>query len=217
MASLDRSRTRQERRLRLGAGAQERYALQTGEWHNTFSSEFVEQKRGEGAWLGDSRKMEEWPRPPELSPGFTLALRVIVPSGAVCVPCSSLSSKLVALAPPPPDRAREIVICFTKPGAKVSGWPGRRSMGTQLVGSFQNEAGETVWVVEQEVDPVTLQNAELSGPRAFRPDVSGIDENSLLRGLFFGVHEDGSRWVFEARLDASEDPREIAKKLARRG
>ncbi|MGZ5259125.1 MAG: hypothetical protein ACXWC0_16010 [Burkholderiales bacterium] len=47
-----------------------------GFWHIAFSPEFFESKFNAPK---PSRFMDEWPRPPEIAPGFTLAFRIIVP------------------------------------------------------------------------------------------------------------------------------------------
>ena len=47
----------------------------------------------------------------------------------------------------PESKATELDIFLVKPKTLVSGWPGKRFIGTSLIGAIPLESGETVWAV----------------------------------------------------------------------
>jgi len=59
----------------------------------------------------------------------------------------------------PASKATEIDILITKPTVSGTGWPGKRSMGTSLIDSFELKNGETVWAVYWIIDMPDLSKA----------------------------------------------------------
>jgi hypothetical protein len=107
----------------------------------------------EERWTGGSRLAGQFSRPAETAPGCRLAFRVLVPASAVSINSAveSLPKDLIWIPPPQPDRAVEIALIMTAPGAQTDGWPGRRAMSTGLVGGFPLDSGEYLWLVHREV------------------------------------------------------------------
>jgi hypothetical protein len=90
-----------------------------------------------------------------------------------------------------PDEAIiEFDVFLIKPGTRVSGWPGRRSMSTQLIGKLDLENGETVWVTVREESLSESMTRDITSWKKGLSRFGGPD----IRALIFGIHEeDGSR------------------------
>jgi len=147
---------------------------ESGDWRLAFAEQFEKKLTSEGRWReGESRKVAQWPRSTEIAPGCTLAFRVLVPASAVTIGADPdvLPNDLVWINPPAEERAVEVALIITEPRTPVDGWPGRRAMGTQLVGSLSLPTGETAWIVHREVDIPTLAPAKGSVSR-FDPESS---------------------------------------------
>jgi hypothetical protein len=81
----------------------------------------------------------------ELIQGLTLAYRIITPFATLCATIlPEPGSEIVWIPPPPIGHAVETVVIITTAAALTDGWPGRRSMGTRLVGRFQLDNVDTV-------------------------------------------------------------------------
>jgi hypothetical protein len=149
----------------------------------------------------EDRYIEKWPRPSDIAPGMTLAFRIVTPWLAVTTPVKGAKFKEVTWLPNAPEpKATEIDIFITKPTTQVTGWPGRRSMGTSLIGSFPLENGETVWAVYWFVDVPDFSSLGRGTGRFFK----GRNEKDLkgegLRLLVFGTQPDGSRVVYDCAV-----------------
>ena len=79
----------------------------------------------------------------------------------------------------------------------VSGWPGKRSVGTSLIGSIPLENGETIWAVHWVVAMPDLSKAG-KGIGQFYKGAGNKDlEAEGLRALVFGMEPDGSRVMYD--------------------
>ena len=108
---------------------------QSGDWRIAYTPEFFKENLGTFPDKCDNRVIMQWPRPPQIVEGVTLAFRIITPYPAVSIPLDTPLSKSIIRIPVPPDnRAVEIAVIITSPRVPVSQWPGRNSMYTQLVG-----------------------------------------------------------------------------------
>jgi len=97
----------------------------------------------------------------------------------------------------PEPKATEIDIFLVKPTTPVSEWPGKRSMGTSLIGSIPLESGETVWAVYWVMALPELTTAT-KGTGWFYKGKSEKDlEGEGLRALVFGTEPDGSRTMYD--------------------
>jgi hypothetical protein len=176
---------------------------ESGQWQHSFSAEFASRHSM------PNRQTVRWARPPDLSPGVTLAYRLIVPWSSVTLPyhAHSVPSDVVWVPQPPEGCIVEFQIWITAPDAIVSSWPGRRSRGTVLVGKVNLPNGETVWVTAlQEAIP----DAVLEQVRHWRKfwnsqEVAKRSEfHSGTRALLFGEDKDGSRTYVDIDLTAPQ-------------
>lgn len=89
-------------------------------------------------------------------------------------------------------------------------------MGTSLVGRFQIDNGDTVWVVSRvEAQPPQL-TTQLNRSRFFHGKSKNDAVGPGLRAIAFGVEADGSRVIYEF-VEASEArvaPRDSEKTTA---
>jgi hypothetical protein len=178
---------------------------QSGNWHVAFS-ETTYKDKVEGAVPSlTSRFAEKWPRPSEIAEGVTLAFRIVTPKTAV----SSNSivknpNKVKWVSSPPKTKAIEICIIITTPHAEISEWPGKYSMGTELIGSFQLNNGNTVWAVSQIIDCPDFSKFGKGTGYFFKGKTkSDLKESDHLRALVFGHNPDGSRVIYDTAVKTS--------------
>jgi hypothetical protein len=147
----------------------------------------------------------QWPRPPQIAQGVTLAFRIITPCSAVStVRAIPLPKNIISIPIPSDNRAVEVAVVITTRNTLVSSWPCRNSMRTELVGSMLLENGETVWVVHRVTDIPNLEI--LNGtPKYFK----GITKDDLKRTknpriLVFGYEKDGSRVILDCAVEIKD-------------
>jgi hypothetical protein len=174
---------------------------ESGEWHIAYSQRaFEEYVKGAIPAFKD-RYLEKWPRPPEISPGITLAFRIVTPWSAVTNAIEGSNVKGVIWLPKAPEtKATEIDILMSKPTSPVSGWPGKRSMGTSLIGSIPLENGETVWAVYWVVAMPDLASLGKGTGRLYKGRSKKDLEEEGLRALVFGTEPDGSRVMYDCAV-----------------
>lgn len=175
---------------------------ESGRWHVAFDRQFLERNAAPQEW--PTRFMEKWNRPAELAPGFTLAFRIVTPFATVnATPSASRDNEIVWIAPPPPGQVIETAVIITGSNVVTSGWPGHRSMQTALVGRFQIDNGDSVWVVSRVgAQPPQIQ-VQLNQSRFFHGKTKADAVGPGLRAIAFGEDADGSRVIYEF-VEASE-------------
>ncbi len=178
---------------------------ESGQWHIAYSNSFFDENVDDSRSKEKGRFIEKWPRPNEIAPGLTLAYRIVTPWSAVNTPYDGSSFKNMNWIPQASKgRATEIDIIITKPTTTVSGWPGKRSMNTQLVDSMNIDSGETVWIVHWEIEMPSLPNKKIT-PQYYK----GKSKEDLLKGdnlriLVFGSEKDGSRTLYDCAVEINE-------------
>jgi hypothetical protein len=146
--------------------------------------------------------MEQWGKPPDLAPGFTLAYRIVTPAASVNIDRTGNEPPgLVCVPPPPGDKGVEVDIVITAPHVHTSSWPGHRSMNTGLVGRFDLDSGHTVWAVHRVTDVPPL-NATFNRGRYFGKHTKADLKGPGLRALLCGAEPDGSRVMYDMVLNA---------------
>jgi len=172
---------------------------QSGNWHYAHSPRsFEDRVKGVVPTL-PTRFVETWRRPAEIAPGVTLAFRILTPSSAVVsMPLHRAASAIVWLPNAPASKATEIDILITSPTARVTDWPGKRSMNTAFVGSIPLANGETVWAVHRVVEMPDLSKLLPQGVARFYRGASKKDlQGGGIRALAFSKEPDGSRVFYD--------------------
>lgn len=177
---------------------------ESGRWHvgfdtTRFASMFEKNSEPPTRFAG------KWVKPAPLIEGLTLACRVHTPWYAVTIPVSSLDGQVTWIQTAPQGQSIEVVIFLSEPGTLVTGWPGRRSMNTNLVGSIEIDGGGHVWAVHHSIPLVEPNLQTASAPRYFK----GAGEQNLLeegtRAVVWGDCEDGSVIFFEAPVSITKN------------
>jgi hypothetical protein len=176
---------------------------QSGNWHIAYSQKtFEERVKGTIPKFKD-RFIEKWPRPNEIAHGITLAFRIVTPSSALT---SSKDhgkyAKVKWIDNAPALKATEVDIIITKPEVSGSGWPGKQTMGTSLIGSFQLENKETIWAVSWIIDMPDLSKIGKGVGKFFRGKSKENLETDGLRALVFGTEADGSRVIYDCAVQS---------------
>ncbi|MCJ7655077.1 MAG: hypothetical protein MUO97_07245 [Dehalococcoidia bacterium] len=175
---------------------------QSGDWRIAYTQEFFKENLSTFPDKRDNRVIMQWPRPPQIAEGITLAFRIITPYSAVSTALDiPLPKHIISIPVPPDNRAVEIAAIITAPYTLVSNWPGRNSMDTQLIGLMVLDSGETVWIVHRVTDIPDLGTLQAM-PRFF----NGKDEDDLARAqsprvLVFGNEKDGSRVIIDSTIE----------------
>jgi hypothetical protein len=175
---------------------------QSGNWHIAYSPQTFEEKVEGAIPKFADRFIEKWPRPPEIAPGITLAFRIVTPWSAVTHPIQESDlTGIIWLPNAPEPKATEIDVFLVKPTTPVSGWPGKRSVGTSLIGSIPLESGETAWAVYWVVPMPDLSKVS-KGVGQFYKGASEKDlEGQGLRAIVYGAEPDGSRVVYDCAVE----------------
>jgi hypothetical protein len=180
---------------------------ESGDWRIAYTQEFFKENLGAFPDKCDNRVIMQWPRPPQIAKGVTLAFRIITPYSAVSTAFDiSLSKPIIWIPVPPENRAVEIDIIITAPNILVSGWPDKKSMKTRLVGSMLLDIGDTVWIVHRVTDIPgcgTLRGT----PRCFSgKSLDDLARAKNLRVLVFGDTKDGSRFILDSAVEIRNSP-----------
>jgi len=177
---------------------------QSGKWHIAYNNKFFEENVDDPKHKEKGRFLEKWPRPKDLSPGLTLAYRIVTPWSAVNTPFDESSFKKTTWIPNANiGKATEIDILITAPSTKTTGWPGMRSMNTKLAHSMVLDSGETVWIVYWEVEIPTLPSVN-TNPSYYKGKSKKDLEGENMRVLVFGNEDDGSRVLYDCALEVSK-------------
>lgn len=177
---------------------------QSGDWRIAYSRKFFEENIGNSQNPSKRRVVDQWPKPKEISPGVTLAFRIITPSSAVNLPFNLDNfSKIKWIPSASSEKAIEIAIVITSASANVLGWPGKKSIHTTLLDSMELESREKVWIVYRTID---IPNLNLSN-RKITPDFyKGKSKNNLksdgLRTIIFANMNDGSRVMLDCIVNS---------------
>ena len=172
---------------------------ESGLWHIVYAEKFFAENLDA---LGDrpqGRFIDTWPRPCEIVPGLTLAIRIITPHSAVNTPITSSNENITWIPASPPGQATEIDIFISLPDAPVSSWPGKNRMNTKLVGSISLDSGDRIWVVHRVIDCPDFANIQ-GTPRYFKGRSKDDLRGEGLRIIAFKHEEDGSLTIFDSAV-----------------
>lgn len=115
---------------------------ESGLWRAAFTTQYSLKNVGK-----TNRLIEEWPRPSQIQPGYTLAFRFIMPTNDLSAGKFDESKKIIWIDAPVDKDLTEVILIFTLPSILISDWPGKQSMGSKLLSRFQLPNGETMWLI----------------------------------------------------------------------
>lgn len=169
---------------------------ESGAWQVGFTSDFKRSMAEQGRWKGGSRLTAQFAPPKEIGPGTLLAFRILVPGSAVSIDSAteSLPDNLVWIPPPPNDRVVEVALLLTANGLNIDGWPGRRSLSTNLVGDFPLDSGEHLWLVHRQDCIPTISGGPASLSR-FAPEPGIMEQLDSARAIVL-INVDGEPAAF---------------------
>ncbi len=178
---------------------------ESGNWHTAFIHSFFHQQVPNEHKDEKGRFVEQWTRPIDIAEGITLALRIITPWSAANAAFDEKAFKRTVWVPNAPNgKATEICVIITKPKVKVTGWPGKKAMDTELVGSMVLDSGDTVWIIYSCIDMPNLPSVK-STPKYFKGRSRVDFKEEGLRILVFGTHDDGSRVLYDCAVAKLEE------------
>jgi hypothetical protein len=109
------------------------------------------------------RKVHQWVKPAELTPGYTRALAIVQP---VAVAVFTLPAPVGAqlLSQPADAEPTRFDLWIERPGANQQGWPGKNADRTQLVGRIPLAGGPGTCCVVSRQTHLTPGSATLERP-----------------------------------------------------
>lgn len=171
----------------------------SGQWHVAYSPKFFTEK----VLSVDStqkRFVQRWSRPAPLINGIILAYRIVTPYSSVTSAIGPADKRVAWIPNCPAGKATEIGIFIAASSVNVStGWPGKDSMRSELVGSSKLPSGHSVCVVYWIIDMPDFSHAlppEAVG-RFFQGKTRSDLKSAHLRAIAFGEHSDGSRVMYD--------------------
>ena len=149
------------------------------------------------------RKVHEWARPAELTPGYTRALAIVQP----------VAVAMFALPPPPgtqllsqPADAEptRFDLWMERPGANLQGWPGKNVDRTQLVGRIPLAGGAGTCCVVSFQTQLTPVSATLELPTDEQLGwMQTRAAQARLYGTMVGGLSDGTLVLLDGRYDSA--------------
>jgi hypothetical protein len=128
----------------------------------------------------------------------------MTPSAAVTTPISPADPDVTWLPNAREGKATEIAILLVAESIPASDWPGKRSMGTSLVGSLQLGGGERAWCVYRVVDLPERPTLPRGRGRFYKGRSARDLVGTELRALAFDSESDGSRVIYDFAVETSQ-------------
>jgi hypothetical protein len=169
----------------------------TGQWHHAYTEKFFVDHVPEEYKTDSGRFIWQGPQPPEIAPGFTLAIRIVTPKSSITSEIENVTrGKITWIQAPADGKANEIAILIAAKNTQVANWPGKNSMNNQPVGSVSLPNGDTVWVVHRDIELPDF--SKITGNAKFFDGRSKEDLKSHgLRMHMLGEESDGSMCIYD--------------------
>lgn len=173
---------------------------ETGQWHVGFHANKRDVLFDQGS-APQSRFLGHWAAAPRLNEQpITLAARVMFPWSCPTVMHESLPDDLVRIPNAPNTLAVEVTLFLLDVDESPNSWPGRRAMGTSLVGRVPLDGGGGATLVHRTIEMPQKMPPRRANPRYFTGK-SREDLYSANRLVAWGQAEDGSIFFIEAPLE----------------
>ena len=149
------------------------------------------------------RKVHQWDRPAELTPGYTRALAIVQPV-AVAVFTLPAPPDAQLLSQPADAEPTRFDLWIERPGANLHGWPGKNADRTQLVGRIPLAGGAgTCCVVSRQVH-LSPGSATLERPTDEQLGwMQTRAAEGRLYGTIIGGLSDGTVALLDGRFDSA--------------
>lgn len=172
-----------------------------GQWHVGFASHKKDELFEPGQ-APKSRFLGKWDRPHSLVSPLVLAARLYVPWFSPSAQEREAPRDTVWIPSAPRDHSVEVTVFLLTSEVEPDGWPGRDSLGTQLVGQLPLEGGGRVCIVYR--DTTTWPTLPTAQPN-LRP-FAGNSQADLLnanRMVAWNEESDGSIVFIEVPITVS--------------
>ena len=166
---------------------------ESGSWHAGYSKEATE-KYFEAK---ENKYIEIWEKPQPITPGVTLALRIVTPYSAITKPVGNISKEFTWIPNCATGYATEIDLIITTENTNLNGWPGKNSMGTQLIGTIQLANGEKAWLVYWTIPMPDFTKLSSIKMKLLKNKTTDDLKTESLRAIIFGDKSDGSRTIYD--------------------
>jgi hypothetical protein len=178
---------------------------QDGNWQWSLTSEFVSRRPSLPGWTRPTRHAERWKRPAEFQPGYTLAFGIRFPGSELRdIPLGKLNPTMVTWLPTPPTTSFVQVSVLFSREPDWAGWPGKNSMGTQLVDRILLVNGEMLFLVHHQVqmkDELIEQLHTVKRASVQRSSALLTEPNASYRLQLFGSDEAATRIITDLAAD----------------
>jgi hypothetical protein len=193
---------------RQSGGSMKTSFHESGLYQTSFNSKFVEKLKKEGNWWRESRHIDQWRQTSNIGKGITLAFRIVIPSSQLRTMPFLEKKEIVWISPPEQGFTTEIAILFCNSRHLVEGWPGQRSLKTNLLLHHLLPNGKTLWIVYREDKDTegTLQRIQdlkrviMNQPPTYSKQGAHINITTA-RLLLGGEEADGSRFILDIAGD----------------
>ena len=161
---------------------------ESGSWQYGYTSEYETRERAAGRWNNKSRHWKIWQRPREITPGYTAALKILVPPVALAARATPSARKLVRWTAAAVDRGVVFTVWMAK--SSIPPW-GYAPEDNELLGTIPLPSGEFVLIGAHYVSAEDSMQAMMQGLAGFLQVVMAGDttalqpfsESSLLMGM----------------------------------
>ena len=183
--------------LNLEVGHKLKVSLhESGDWHTAFDEMFLKEHTKPGDF--DTRFVDKWTSK-EQAPGIRIALRIVTPRSAVCIPVTPKDKPIVPVPMPSTGKATEMRVLIAKPNVIF-----HPPAHVTDIGSLTLDSGDVLRIFSVEVD-VPGRTLTMNRNRYF----DGATENSVrgpgLRAMLIGYAEDGSRVLWDTVANRDDE------------
>lgn len=174
---------------------------QSGDWHVAYSQRTFEELVEGAVPTHDDRFLQRWPRPKPIAPGVTLAFRIVTPHSAVTSTINEEDRNITWIPNCCPPYATEIDILIVSTNVAVTGWPGKRKMGTKPIGTYNLSNGDSICAVYRIIGMPDFSSADKKTGTFYRGHTREDLKSRNLRALVFGQEADDSRVIFDCAVE----------------
>lgn len=149
---------------------------ESGRWQYGYTSEYERTERAAGRWTAGSRHWRRWQRPPEVTPGHTMALKMVVPD--IALRPRPEPTKPVHWVDLRVGRSVVFTVWLSRPGDEP--WAGAKDLtDSELIARMSLTTGEDVVIGAHHVDTGLARHAMLRSVAGFLDVLMNRDTRPL--------------------------------------